>query len=130
MRYILFVILLTLTVFTLSGQGDVPFMKFDSDTIQVGKIKKGEKRTFEYTFVNTGKEDIEIDLVSGCDCTTLDWPRLPIAPGKTGTIDVIFDSTEKEDSEPVDIDIYLKNINPKTGHPYLKIVNYTFELVL
>lgn len=104
-------------------------MKFEYETYNLGPINKGEKREFSYTFTNVGKEDIQIDLVSGCDCTTLDWTRLPIKPSGTGTIEVIFDSTEKEDSESVDIDIYLKNINPKTGHPMFKIIDYSFELV-
>jgi len=111
-----------------NAQGSVPAMQFEAETLDLGPIKKGEKRTFQYTFTNVGKEDIEIDLVSGCDCTTLDWPRLPVKPGEKGTIDVIFDSTEKEDSEPVDIDIYLKNIDPKTGYPMLKILDYSFQL--
>ena len=112
-----------------SAQTGLEMMRFDEETYDLGPIKKGEKREFSYTFTNIGKEDIQIDLVSGCDCTTLDWTRLPIKPTGTGTIEVIFDSTEKEDSEPVDIDIYLKNINPKTGHPMLKIIDYSFQLV-
>lgn len=104
-------------------------MKFDKETLELGEVRQGDKRTFEYRFTNIGNEDIKIDLVSGCDCTTLDWPRLPIRPGEQGVISVIFDSTEKEDSEPVDIDVYLANLDPKTGHPVLKILNYTFKLV-
>lgn len=128
MRILLVLFVSTLILNIGSAQKVSSIMKFDIETYDLGPIKRGEKRTFKYTFENTGKEDIIIDLVSGCDCTTLEWPRLPINPGDKGSIDVIFDSTEKEDSEPVDIDIYLKNINPETGHPYLKILNYTFTL--
>lgn len=130
MKYVLILVSFLFSMNSIFAQGTVPAMKFESETLDLGPIKKGEKRTFSYTFTNIGKEDIEIDLVSGCDCTTLDWPRLPIKPGEKGTIDVIFDSTEKEDSEPVDIDIYLKNIDPKTGHPMLKILDYSFQLEL
>lgn len=130
MKYILILVSVILSTCTVLAQGSVPLMKFEKETLDLGPIKKGEKRTFSYTFTNVGTENIEIDLVSGCDCTTLDWPRLPIKPGDKGTIDVIFDSTEKEDSEPVDIDIYLKNIDPKTGHPMLKIIDYSFQLEL
>lgn len=112
-----------------NAQTGLDMMKFEVETYDLGPIKKGEKREFSYTFTNIGKEDIQIDLVSGCDCTTLDWTRLPIKPGDTGTIEVIFDSTEKEDSDPVDVDIYLKNIDPKTGHPMLKILDYSFQLI-
>lgn len=129
MRYIFTLLVLSIALQMPSAQTGLDMMKFENETYDLGPIKKGEKREFSYIFTNVGKEDIQIDLVSGCDCTNLDWTRLPIKPGGTGTIEVIFDSTEKEDSEPVDVDIYLKNIDPKTGHPMLKILNYSFQLV-
>ena len=129
MRYIFTLLVLSISLQMTSAQTGLDMMKFEDETYDLGPIKKGEKREFSYTFTNVGKEDIQIDLVSGCDCTTLDWTRLPIKPGGIGTIDVIFDTTEKEDSDPVDVDIYLKNINPKTGHPMLKILDYSFQLV-
>ena len=52
-----------------------------------------------------------------------------IKTGEKGIIDVIFDSTEKEASETVDVDMYLKNINPKSDSQYLFVLDYTFELV-
>jgi hypothetical protein len=105
-------------------------MTFKDESVELGTIKKGSKKTFDYEFENTGTETIEIEIVSGCDCTTLDWTRGPIKPGGSGKINVIFDSTEKELSETsVDVDIYLKNKDKKTGSQILKIVNYTFKLV-
>ena len=83
----------------------------------------------EYTFTNTGTETVEIAIVSGCDCTTLEWTRGEIKPGEKGVIDVIFDSTEKEASETVDVDMYLKNINPISDSQFLLVLDYTFELV-
>ncbi|MFM2393011.1 MAG: hypothetical protein RLZZ546_993 [Bacteroidota bacterium] len=104
-------------------------MTFEKETIALGKMKKGDKKTFEYVFTNTGKDVIEIEIVSGCDCTTLDWTRSPIKPGEKGKINVIFDSKEKELTEKsVDVDIYLKNKDKKTNSQIMKILNYTFEL--
>lgn len=123
-----FTLLLISTSYLIQAQSNTTFMSFEEESIALGEVKKGEKREFKFKFTNISDEDIKIDLVSGCDCTTLDWPRLPIKPGKTGYIDVIFDSSEKEDSEPVDVDIYLRNTDPKTGHPALIVVNYTYEL--
>jgi len=115
---------------SLSAQDKAVNLTFEKENIELGKVKKGEKRTFEYTFENTGTDNIEIEIVSGCDCTTLDWTRGIIKPGESGVIDVIFDSTEKEASETVDVDIYLKNINPVSDSQYLIVLDYTFELVL
>jgi len=104
-------------------------LTFKTEHIELGQVKKGEKRTFDYTFTNTGTDNIEIEIVSGCDCTTLDWTKGEIKPGETGVIDVIFDSTEKEASETVDLDIYLKNINPISDSQYLIVLDYKFELL-
>lgn len=104
-------------------------LTFEQKSIELGQVKRGNKETFQYHFTNTGTDAVEIAIVSGCDCTTLDWTRGEIGPGEGGTIDVIFDSTEKEQSETVDVDLYLKNINPKSESQYLFILDYTFELL-
>lgn len=104
-------------------------MQFNTEHIDLGEVKRGEKRTFQYEFINSGRDTIEIDVVSGCDCTTLDWTRGKFAPGEGGVVDVIFDSTEKEKSETVDVDIYLKNIDPTYDAQYLFVLDYTFKLL-
>lgn len=106
-----------------------PLMSFDKTHISLGEINRGEKREMEYAFTNTGKEDLKISLVSSCDCTTVKYPRKAIAPGESGVLKVVFDSTEKEKSETVDIDVYLENLDPKTGDPIWFILDYSFELI-
>lgn len=104
-------------------------LTFNEKHIDLGEVKRGEKKTFQYEFTNSGTDVVEIYLVSGCDCTTLDWTKGKIQPGEKGIIDVIFDSTEKTESETVDIDIYLKNIDPKWDSNYLFVLDYYFELI-
>ena len=125
----LFMISLTACKAQKDGEPKAIDLTFEKKHIELGEVKRGDSRTFQYHFTNTGTETIEIAIVSGCDCTTLDWTRGKIAPGKKGVIDVIFDSTEKEASETVDVDIYLENINPKTDSQYFFILDYTFELL-
>jgi hypothetical protein len=106
-------------------------LKFDTEKLNIGRIKKGASKTFKYNFENAGSETIEIETVSSCDCTTIDWPRGPINPGEKRILDVKFDSTEKELKEKsVDIDIYLKNKDKKTGSSIFKIISYQFDLFL
>ena len=104
-------------------------MTFENEHINIGKVKRGETKKFDFVFTNTGTDIIEIDIASGCDCTTLDYPKNKILPGKKGTIHVTFDSTKKEESETIDVDLYLKNLNPKTGQRILKIIDYKYELI-
>ena len=103
-------------------------MTFEKTYIDLGKVKRGEKREFSFEFTNTGSEALTIDLVSACECTTTDYPVLPIAPGKSGKIDVVFDSTEKEASETIDVDIFLLN-RDKKGNTIVERVQYYFDLV-
>lgn len=120
---------------SLMAKGQEVFVKgnvelsFDKMHYDMGKVKKGEQRSTQYTFTNTGKEAVEIEIVDGCSCTTLDWTRGTITPGEEGVIDVVFDSTEKEKSETVDIDITLSNTDPDTGNPIFIYLDYAFELV-
>jgi hypothetical protein len=102
---------------------------YSEENIDLGKVKQGDRVTFQYEFKNIGTQDIEIDIVSGCECTTLDWPRDKIKPGESAVINVIFDSTEKEESETVDVDITFKNRDPKTGDQLFKILTYSFDLI-
>jgi len=131
MSRIINILILTAFYFAATAQTDIKpvDLSFDQKSIELGDVKRGDKETFKYHFTNIGTEAIEIAIVSGCDCTTLDWTRGEIAPGEQGVIDVIFDSTEKEQSETVDVDIYLKNINPKSESQYLFILDYTFNLL-
>jgi peptidoglycan-associated lipoprotein len=132
MRSIIIALCFIFSIASISAQKTVQnkglHLTFEKENIQLGEVKKGDKRTFQYTFTNTGTETVDISIVSGCDCTTLDWTRGEIKPGEKGIIDVIFDSTEKEASETVDVDMYLKNINPKSNSQYLFVLDYTFEL--
>ncbi len=109
-------------------------MTFDQSTIDIGTIKRGEFTEIEYTFTNTGTEEIAIAQVSTCDCTeVLKRPYLPIKPGAKGTIKVKFDSSKKElgdDVDPVDIDIWLEKEDPVTGMPVLEQIAYTFKFEL
>lgn len=71
-------------------------IQFKETTFNYGKIKSGAKVTHSYKFTNTGKEPLVISNAQGsCGCTVPEWPKEPIAPGKSGEIKVTFDSTGK-----------------------------------
>ena len=105
-----------------------PKMTFEQRLLDLGKIKKGDQIPLSYTFTNTGDADLEIDLISVCDCTeVLERPYSAIKPGDSGTIKAIFDSNQKEESETIEIDIWLKNIDPVLEMNVLERVKYVFE---
>jgi len=98
---------------------------------ELGTVKKGEKREMSFSFTNTGNIPIEIELVTSCECTTLDWPQFKIfKPGEKGTINAVFDSKDKEIGETTDIEIILKQGDPKTRAPKIYILKYKFDLII
>ena len=61
-------------------------IKFEKETHDFGAIPQGTPATYEFSFKNTGKSPLIITNASAsCGCTTPDWTREPIKPGKTGT---------------------------------------------
>jgi hypothetical protein len=80
------------------GKADVPVseIKFDKDTFNFGEVLEGEKVSHSFVFTNTGDNDLIISNARGsCGCTVPEWPKEPIAPGKSGKIDVVFNSEGK-----------------------------------
>lgn len=109
-----------------TGNARNPLLSFKERHIKLGKVKKGNKVSFSYTFTNISKQDVEIDIVTGCDCTEASWPSKKIKPGEKGKIDVVFLSGKKEKSETVELDVILKNEDPKTGYPIFEILSYSY----
>lgn len=110
---------------TTAATGDGPIMKFEKETHDFGKIKAGDKITYEYKFTNTGKSPLIIsDAKASCGCTTPVWPHTPIKPGESGGIKVTFDSAQKMGLQDKQI-VVTANTNPAQN-----IVHLIGEVVL
>ncbi len=107
-----------------------PIMKFTEEMVDFGKVKKGGKREHTFIFYNAGEVPFTIDLISACDCTSFkeDLTGETFKPGEKGRLPIVFDSSEKEESEVIDIDIYLQE-EDENGMQIMKTVKYKFELV-
>ena len=69
-------------------------IKFDKEEHDFGTLLQGEVVTYSFHFTNTGNMPLIISEVgSSCGCTVGDYPREPIAPGKTGDIKVTYNSS-------------------------------------
>ncbi|MCB0754694.1 MAG: DUF1573 domain-containing protein [Flavobacteriales bacterium] len=67
--------------------------KFENETIDYGTIENGADGNREFKFTNVGTEPLLITNAKGsCGCTTPEWPKEPIAPGKSGVIKVHYDT--------------------------------------
>ena len=73
---------------------NAPEIKWESTTIDYGKVKKGDEgsATKEFKFTNVGKTPLILSSCRGsCGCTVPTCPTEPILPGKSGTISVHYD---------------------------------------
>lgn len=119
---------------SLIAQEEVPselksLLKFDQKVIDLGAVKKGEKREATFEFTNVSDQDVEIEFISVCECTEYDHTSLPVKPGEKGKIDIVFDSSQKEKSDQITLDILLTNVEPKTGYQIVEQCFYKFELI-
>lgn len=95
-----------------------PVLTFDAPRATLGRMRKGDKKTHMYAFRNTGDADLVIEMVSGCECTTAEWPTRPIKPGQKGEIKITYDS--KDDSGVVEktLDVIANTVPPVTELKY------------
>jgi len=72
---------------------NAPVIEFAQDVIDYGKIEQKSDGKRVFTFTNTGKSPLIISRIqSSCGCTVPKKPTEPIMPGKTGEIEVKYDT--------------------------------------
>lgn len=89
---IIVTVLLTVILFIAAGSPG-PGIQFERTKADFGTIAaNGGPVTFGYKFTNTGNKPLLIISVTngGCGCTKPDFPREPIAPGKSGEVKIHF----------------------------------------
>ena len=108
-------------------EAKVPILEWDTKMVELGKINKGDIREFEYTFTNVSKVPVQLEIVTTCHCTMLEFPSSTkvFNKGDSGTIKAIFDSAEKEKSEKIDITIILTNTDAQ-GYPIIEEVFFSY----
>ena len=68
-------------------------IEFEKEVHDYGTIENGANGDCTFEFKNTGNAPLIISNAKGsCGCTVPSWPKEPIAPGKTGTITVKYDT--------------------------------------
>jgi hypothetical protein len=82
---------------TAGSPANAPIIKFANESFDFGKVKQGDKVSYEFKFTNTGKSPLIIqNAVASCGCTIPEWkPKTPILPGSGGVIMVTFNSAGK-----------------------------------
>ena len=77
-----------------------PQLKFKDLKKNFGFVKKGEIVSIDFDFTNNGNQPAIItDAKAECSCTTVEFPKQPIAPGQSAKITVKFDTKSVYDRQ-------------------------------
>ena len=97
MKKYLLITLMLFFAFTYANAQKQADIKFDKTTMDFGKFPESnpvQKCTF--TFTNTGNAPLIINqAIASCGCTVPEYTKEPVAPGKTGTINVTYNGKGK-----------------------------------
>lgn len=93
MKKIVLVLFVGLLGLSLKAQDSAAKIEFKTETVDYGEIEKGSDGVRIFEFTNTGSAPLIISNVrSSCGCTIPKKPEDPIMPGKTGEIQVKYDT--------------------------------------
>lgn len=81
-------------------------IKFNQMNHDFGNIKQNTENKYSFTFRNTGVEPLVISNAKGsCGCTVPNYPKEPVAPGATATIDVVYSPGMQSGSQKKNVTI-------------------------
>ena len=87
---LLSILAMMLFCFSAQAQG---VMTFEKEFYDFGNVPEGTMATHEFKFKNTGNQPIIIAGVqASCGCTTPDWTKTPVLPGKIGMVKAMYSS--------------------------------------
>uniref|UniRef100_UPI00374D6F45 DUF1573 domain-containing protein n=1 Tax=Spongiimicrobium salis TaxID=1667022 RepID=UPI00374D6F45 len=93
MKKIVLVLFVSLLGYSVTAQDKAAKIEFKAETVDYGEIAKGSDGVRVFQFTNTGSAPLIITKVSSsCGCTIPKKPEAPILPGKTGEIQVKYDT--------------------------------------
>jgi hypothetical protein len=78
-------------------KGSLPAFEFVKTEHDFGKIIDGVRVSFKYKFNNVGGSPLVVSFVkTSCGCTVSNWTKEPVEPGKSGFIELSFDSSHRK----------------------------------
>lgn len=103
-----------------------PTIVFDEKTHDFGTIQEADgKVSYVFKFTNKGDQPLVVHNVkASCGCTTPEWTKTPVLPGKSGTIKATFDPQNRPGNFNKTITVYS---NSSTENEILRITGLVKE---
>ncbi|MBN2743810.1 MAG: DUF1573 domain-containing protein [Marinilabiliaceae bacterium] len=84
-----------------------PILTISQKSHDFGDVAEGEEVGVVFWARNDGHGSLLITHVkAGCGCTSVKWPKEPIAPGDSGRIDVLFDTRGRQGLQSKQVLVY------------------------
>jgi hypothetical protein len=85
--------MLALTTLSFGQKKVSDVAKFETETIEMGKVKQGNPTSAKFIVTNISSEPLLIEQANPtCGCTISDYTKSPIMPGKTGYINATYNA--------------------------------------
>jgi Protein of unknown function (DUF1573) len=92
-------------------------VKWKTDAVDLGEIPQSKPVTIEFEFTNTSdKEVIVANAQASCGCTVADYPKTPIAAGKSAIVTATFNAATKG--------AFTKNVTVTIQNEEAKVLNF------
>ena len=99
-------------------------MEFAHTDFDFGKITNGKIVEHTYVFTNTGAHELMLrEVKASCGCTTPDFTKNAIKPGKQGKITVKFDSKGRVGNQNKHVNVVANT------EPALTVLRFTARVV-
>lgn len=106
--FILFALILSTSFVVAQDAKKAPKATFDKSVHDFGKVaEEAGSVSCEFSFKNTGDAPLLIQNVrTTCGCTTPDYTKEPVLPGKTGKIKVTYSTTGRPGTFNKDVTLF------------------------
>ena len=92
-------------------------IKWKTDAIDLGNITQNKPVTIEFEFTNTSDTEVIVaNAQASCGCTVADYPKTPIAAGKSAIITATFNAASKG--------AFTKNVTVTIQNEEAKVLNF------
>lgn len=120
MKQIIFIFMAILLATGMATAQQKATISVDNTSHDFGVIKEADgKVSHTFKITNTGDAPLVITrVIASCGCTTPEWTKEPIAPGKTGEVKITYDPKDRPGPFTKSISVYS---NGKTGSYILTI---------
>lgn len=104
-------------------------IEFNEEMHNFGTLQSGEIVVFSFVFINTEPNNLTIDKVeTDCGCVKAIFSKEPVMPGKTGIVEIEFDSSGLFGKQFKTIEIYTNSKDSKHLAIFAEVQNEQLQI--